>query len=520
MAKKYLSQSNFGVGFKLSLAKPIDDRFVVDSVDDLYSVETWKVGNLVALYTGLTVAIGDGSGSLYTYIGVAGDSADFSSSLVSGLIPKSKWVIQGGQAAADLSELTKRIQAAEEAIKEKADTSDISAVAKSGKASDVTIEDAGDLVSSTTVEGAIQEIAKKVNDNAEKSKITFEHQDNSLQYIIKQGDQTMTINIPKDMVVQSGEVITAQTGDEKNGVVAGKKYIKLVIANSSSVLYIAVDDLVDVYTVKAGADKVQLAISNSNELSATIKSGSIAKTDLASDVQKAIDAVATNTASISTISDRIDALGGQELSANGDDYVSASAKGSVVTVAATDKLKTAISAVDKLKTAAYKDSSDFVDSATYANDKLDLDSKIQSLKSANVKAGDNIQITEQESTKTISAKTQALNTDSVISEVNGSYKASSIVPTSDGLVTAKNIAAVIDKTNAAVANALNAAGAASGGNISEFIINDKAATISGGKATVTVGSGDIIYSSSTTVKDAIAELYGLTDGLTWTEIDK
>ena len=38
MAKKYLSQSNFGVGFKLSLAKPIDDRFVVDSVDDLYSV--------------------------------------------------------------------------------------------------------------------------------------------------------------------------------------------------------------------------------------------------------------------------------------------------------------------------------------------------------------------------------------------------------------------------------------------------------------------------------------------------
>lgn len=522
MAKKYLSQSNFGVGFKLSLAKPIDDRFVVDSVDDLYSVDTWKVGNLVALYTGLTVAIGDGSGSLYTYTGVAGDSADFSTSLESGLIPKSKWVIQGGQAAADLSALTARVQATEEAIKSKADNDTLSGVAKSGKAEDVAIDDAGNLITATSVEGAIQEIAKKVNDNAESAKVTLEHQDGTLQYVIKQGDQTMTINIPKDMVVESGEVITAETDDQEHNVVAGKKYIKLVIANSSSVLYIAVDDLVDVYTVKANADKVQLAISDANELSASIKAGSIAKTDLTADVQTAIDTVATNTTAISGLSDRIGTLEGAQISATGDDYVSASVEGSAITVGATDKVKNAIAVVGKLKSAAYKDSADFVDSTSYATDKAELDGKIQALGSVDIKAGDNISITNVDSVKTISAKVQALSTDAAISGEDGAHTATSIVPETDGLVTAKNIAAVIDKTNAAVAAAQNKADEAAqlvnDSKITAITVNGKAATIKSNSASVTVGSEDIAYSDAMTVKAAIADLYGQTAGLEWTEV--
>jgi hypothetical protein len=47
-------------------------------------------------------------------------------------------------------------------------------------------------------------------------------------------------------VVKSGEVITATT---ETGLVKGDKYIKLTIANQDeSPIYIAVKDLVDVYT--------------------------------------------------------------------------------------------------------------------------------------------------------------------------------------------------------------------------------------------------------------------------------
>ena len=54
------------------------------------------------------------------------------------------------------------------------------------------------------------------------------------------------IDIPKDLVVKSGEVITATT---ETGLVKGDKYIKLTIANQDeSPIYIAVKDLVDVYT--------------------------------------------------------------------------------------------------------------------------------------------------------------------------------------------------------------------------------------------------------------------------------
>ena len=101
------------------------------------------------------------------------------------------------------------------------------------------------------------------------------------------------IDIPKDMVVESGSVvdITYNSTDGKlyDGVTdvteaikgaggtataadAGK-YIKLIIANkTSSTLYIAVQDLVDIYTAEQNATEVQLAISNANVISATIVS--------------------------------------------------------------------------------------------------------------------------------------------------------------------------------------------------------------------------------------------------------
>lgn len=64
------------------------------------------------------------------------------------------------------------------------------------------------------------------------------------------------INIPKDMVVSSGEVKTVTTaGSPYAGAVVGDKYIDLTIANATSDhIYIPVKDLVDVYTGGTGID--------------------------------------------------------------------------------------------------------------------------------------------------------------------------------------------------------------------------------------------------------------------------
>ena len=97
-------------------------------------------------------------------------------------------------------------------------------------------------------------------------------------YTIKQGDSTVgTINIPKDMVVQSGEVVT-----DPEGMDAGT-YIKLVLANANNdEIYVNVGTLVDIYKPQESATQVQLAIdSATREISGTIVAGSITETELA-----------------------------------------------------------------------------------------------------------------------------------------------------------------------------------------------------------------------------------------------
>ena len=66
------------------------------------------------------------------------------------------------------------------------------------------------------------------------------------------------IDIPKDLVVSSGQIVEVE----------GVKYLRLTIANSSTPVDIAVTDLVDVYTQGNGIE-----ISNSNEVSAKVVSG-------------------------------------------------------------------------------------------------------------------------------------------------------------------------------------------------------------------------------------------------------
>jgi hypothetical protein len=119
------------------------------------------------------------------------------------------------------------------------------------------------------------------------------------RYTIKQGasgSQTTigTIDIPKDLVVTSGSVVTGSwsgntfTEDSTQPGSGTGKAVKLTIANQTAPVYINVADLVDVYTAQQNATQVQLAISSSNEISATIVDGAVSTSKLDSSVQTAL----------------------------------------------------------------------------------------------------------------------------------------------------------------------------------------------------------------------------------------
>lgn len=95
-------------------------------------------------------------------------------------------------------------------------------------------------------------------------------------YTLKQGDNKIgTIDIPKDLVVTEGSVVTDPEGQIKG------TYIKLVIANQTEPLYINVGSLIDIYTAQASATQIQLAIDNATrEISATIVAGAVGATEL------------------------------------------------------------------------------------------------------------------------------------------------------------------------------------------------------------------------------------------------
>lgn len=80
---------------------------------------------------------------------------------------------------------------------------------------------------------------------------TAENGYSATYYLTKDGAQTgEKINIPKDMVVESGTVETCSVANQPvDGLAVGDKYIDLVIANSNGEhIYIPCDDLVQDYT--------------------------------------------------------------------------------------------------------------------------------------------------------------------------------------------------------------------------------------------------------------------------------
>ena len=114
-------------------------------------------------------------------------------------------------------------------------------------------------------------------------------------YEFKQRGKTIgTINIPKDMVVQSGTVETKTEAGEPWGE-AGT-YLHLVLANAEkSSIYINVGDLIEYVSAGSGEnDAIQISISADHKVSASVKNGSITLAMLASGVQAEINKAHTH----------------------------------------------------------------------------------------------------------------------------------------------------------------------------------------------------------------------------------
>lgn len=109
-------------------------------------------------------------------------------------------------------------------------------------------------------------------------------------YNIKQTSTGLnaTINIPKDMVVSSGKVETYTLSGEWG--LAGT-YLVLTLANATSdKVYINVGNLIEYVTSGSTInDQIQINIDNEHKVTATLKDGSITKTQLDSSVQASLD---------------------------------------------------------------------------------------------------------------------------------------------------------------------------------------------------------------------------------------
>lgn len=137
-----------------------------------------------------------------------------------------------------------------------------------------------DTTAKTDLVGAINEVLQSVEAGGTGSVVTMTTDTTTEGYLktytFKQGNTEIgKVDIPKDLVIQSGEIVV-----DPDGQPAGT-YLKLTIANQTTPIYINVADLVDAYTAQANGTQIQLAISDTNEISATIVAGSIGTTELA-----------------------------------------------------------------------------------------------------------------------------------------------------------------------------------------------------------------------------------------------
>lgn len=135
--------------------------------------------------------------------------------------------------------------------------------------------EAGRIVYLTTNKHAYKNNGEKWNKLLEDddARVTLTKDSTGLVYTLSQGGTEIgKINIPKDMVVQSGSVVKgtfAQDGGFTENTAGKDTALKLVIANSTDVVYINVKDLASIYTGGTTAD-ITVTVSDTGVITATL----------------------------------------------------------------------------------------------------------------------------------------------------------------------------------------------------------------------------------------------------------
>ena len=189
---------------------------------------------------------------------------------------------EDGTALGD-AELVEGPDAIEEAIAEL--ESRLADVAYSGAAADVAFVDDSDnekKIEATNVKDALIELRAKIQQAAEADEIEVVKQDEAedgfaATYYITQGGVQAgeKINIPKDYFVRDADVKTVEEEDNpKEGFKVGQKYIDIEVnvvdETDPKHMYILCDDVITPYSVEENAEEIQLAISENNEISASV----------------------------------------------------------------------------------------------------------------------------------------------------------------------------------------------------------------------------------------------------------
>lgn len=184
----------------------------------------------------------------------------------------------------DSAGVTHLWQTIETELNKKVNRTELSNVATTGAATDVTITDTGNYFKATTVEGALQEIGNNIQTAGAVSMTESSPESGNVLkvYTLSQNGKTIgTINIPKDLVATAGAIVN-EDGEGNSGT-----FLRLTIDNSDPI-YINVASLVE-YNGVANSDELTFTDTN-HQISATINVGSIAKSKLSTEVQTALTA--------------------------------------------------------------------------------------------------------------------------------------------------------------------------------------------------------------------------------------
>lgn len=223
---------SLGAGFNITGQEPIDSRIVVSALSDLTTQETW---NGVGLYNGLVVAVTESS-TLY----VLKNRDDVTN-------PES-WAAVGGDVSADLAELTADVEGLKTSKQDKIIAGNGIDLNADGKTISIKIDPAGSglEVGPDGLKAVIPEAAEYTIAAADSPTEGYLKS----YELRKNGEKVgVSIDIPKDLVVTSGEVKEVETQDDPYaGAQVGDLYLKLTIANQSTPVYIPVKSLTDVYT--------------------------------------------------------------------------------------------------------------------------------------------------------------------------------------------------------------------------------------------------------------------------------